>query len=421
MATWKKVLLEGGVTGTAPIDVTSDVVSLDLKTNGGLVVESDELAVDLGATAITGVLAVDNGGTGLAAIAANSVLVANTADTLTVETATTDGHVLTYVDSTNGVQWGALPASSNAFSIINPGEGDTLEADAAGDTLNINGIRGVVATGSNDNATDTLVVSLDFVSLTQSLDESTIAAGDLFIVEDINESTAANKQKKITAADLQDFVLGGKNLVTQVIGTANQIAASGPTGDVTLSTPATFIAPGSIASTSTITAATGLTVTAGGAVVTDGGLTVSAGGASITGNTTVTGNLTVTGTTTTLQTENVLIEDKLLVLGYPDSAYASNAAAVTGATGGGISVLSDTDGSEGSYAAVMWNNHHLAGWELMDANSVAASPEAKHPIAIMDFVVNSATAPTVDSAGVGSFFFAQANASTDGALYVRVQ
>lgn len=46
------------------IDVSGSTVSVDLKANGGLVIESTELAVDLGASAITGILAVADGGTG---------------------------------------------------------------------------------------------------------------------------------------------------------------------------------------------------------------------------------------------------------------------------------------------------------------------------------------------------------------------
>jgi hypothetical protein len=53
--------------------------------------------------------------------------------------------------------------------------------------------------------------------------------------------------------------------VTSVQGTTNEIAVNGvftaQTGAVVLTTPTTFIAPGSIASTTTITAATGLTLT----------------------------------------------------------------------------------------------------------------------------------------------------------------
>ena len=49
------------------IDVSGSTVSVDLKANGGLVIESTELAVDLGASAITGTLAVSDGGTGATA------------------------------------------------------------------------------------------------------------------------------------------------------------------------------------------------------------------------------------------------------------------------------------------------------------------------------------------------------------------
>tara|TARA_R100001198_G_scaffold50489_2_gene28195 strand:- start:16918 stop:19269 length:2352 start_codon:yes stop_codon:yes gene_type:complete len=52
------------VTAGDGIDVTGSAVSVDLKANGGCVIESTELAVDLGASAITGTLAIGDGGTG---------------------------------------------------------------------------------------------------------------------------------------------------------------------------------------------------------------------------------------------------------------------------------------------------------------------------------------------------------------------
>ena len=56
----------GGSAATAGdgIDVVGSQVSVDLKANGGLVIESTELAVDLAASSITGTLAVADGGTG---------------------------------------------------------------------------------------------------------------------------------------------------------------------------------------------------------------------------------------------------------------------------------------------------------------------------------------------------------------------
>lgn len=54
----------GAPTAGDGIDVTGSEVSVDLKANGGLVIESTELAVDLGASGITGTLAITDGGTG---------------------------------------------------------------------------------------------------------------------------------------------------------------------------------------------------------------------------------------------------------------------------------------------------------------------------------------------------------------------
>ena len=54
----------GAPTAGDGIDVSGSEVSVDLKANGGLVIESTELAVDLAASSITGTLAISDGGTG---------------------------------------------------------------------------------------------------------------------------------------------------------------------------------------------------------------------------------------------------------------------------------------------------------------------------------------------------------------------
>lgn len=70
--------------------------------------------------------------------------------------------------------------------------------------------------------------------------------------------------------------------INSVTGTANQVTASTTSGAVTLSTPSTFIAPGSIASTTGITVGTKLSVTTGAnasvgtsAAMTSGAVTVA--------------------------------------------------------------------------------------------------------------------------------------------------
>ncbi len=54
----------GQITAGDGLDKSANTLSVDLKSNGGLVIESTEIAVDLGASSITGTLAVSDGGTG---------------------------------------------------------------------------------------------------------------------------------------------------------------------------------------------------------------------------------------------------------------------------------------------------------------------------------------------------------------------
>ena len=88
------------------LDLTATTFSLDLKANGGLVIENTELALDLGATSITGTLAVADGGTGITSAAKGSVLVANTLDTLTALDGGGTANKFLYYNATNDtVSW----------------------------------------------------------------------------------------------------------------------------------------------------------------------------------------------------------------------------------------------------------------------------------------------------------------------------
>jgi len=60
----------GAITAGDGLQKSGSTLSADLKANGGLVIESAEIAVDLGASAITGTLAVADGGTGSTTAAA---------------------------------------------------------------------------------------------------------------------------------------------------------------------------------------------------------------------------------------------------------------------------------------------------------------------------------------------------------------
>lgn len=67
---------------SATLGSNSLQLDLDLKANGGCVIESSELALDLSASAITGTLAVTDGGTGLSTIESGNVLYASADDTI---------------------------------------------------------------------------------------------------------------------------------------------------------------------------------------------------------------------------------------------------------------------------------------------------------------------------------------------------
>ncbi len=91
-----------------------------------------------------------------------------------------------------------------------------------------------------------------------------------------------------------NWVTGTPGSISSVAGTANQITASTSAGAVTLSIPTTFIAPGSIASTTTLTGGTGITATTGNISASAGNVSASGTVTGGTGVTATTGNVTAT-------------------------------------------------------------------------------------------------------------------------------
>ena len=76
------------------LDLSGTEFSTDLKSNGGIVIESTELAVDLGASSITGTLVVGDGGTGASTLTANGVLIGNGTSAVAAVDMSTKGHIL---------------------------------------------------------------------------------------------------------------------------------------------------------------------------------------------------------------------------------------------------------------------------------------------------------------------------------------
>jgi len=105
---------------------SSAVMSLDLKSNGGAVIESNKLAIDLAASSITGTLAVGDGGTGTTSLD----------NLITLGTHTTGNYVATIADSgTGGITVANSGAESAAVTLEMDVHGLTTAAIASGDFI----------------------------------------------------------------------------------------------------------------------------------------------------------------------------------------------------------------------------------------------------------------------------------------------
>ena len=114
------------------LDLNNGAFSLDLKANGGAVIENGELAVDLGASSITGTLGVGDGGTGQTSFTDGQLLIGNTAGGLTKATLTAG----TGVSITNGN--GAITINSTGTTYT-AGDGVDLVSDQFSLDLKANG------------------------------------------------------------------------------------------------------------------------------------------------------------------------------------------------------------------------------------------------------------------------------------------
>ncbi len=101
------------------LDLTGPTFSTDLKANGGLAIESTELAVDLGASSITGTLAVGDGGSGQTSYTNGQLLIGNTTgNTLAKATLTAS----TGISITNGTGTVTIASNLEGTELISTGE-----------------------------------------------------------------------------------------------------------------------------------------------------------------------------------------------------------------------------------------------------------------------------------------------------------
>jgi len=227
---------------------------------------------------------------------------ANTAVTAGVYGGTTNIPTIT-VDAQGRITSASNSAISTSFTAA--GDSGSNQTISGGDTLTIAGGTGLTSVGGS---TDTITINLDNTAVTPSTYGGAASVG-VFTVDQQGRLTAAsNVAISIPSSALStDVALGSQtsgayvaNLVagtgitlsglgnegatptitnsgvTQVTGTANQIATSGSTGSITLSLPNDVVIPN---------------------------------------NLTVTGDLIISGNAVTMNTATILIEDPLIKLG----------------------------------------------------------------------------------------------------------
>jgi len=218
------------------LDKSGNTFSVDLKSNGGLAIESTELALKLDASSITGTLAVGDGGTGAtSASAARTALgVAIGSDVLAYDSeiaaiaglATTDGGVIVGNGSTFVLETGAtartslgaqtLAADLTSLSSCQSGGAAALAAltsteieildGATVSTSELNILDGVTSTASELNVLDGITsttAELNLVDGGTSATSTTLASADRFLCND------AGTMKQVALSDLVTYLEDG--------------------------------------------------------------------------------------------------------------------------------------------------------------------------------------------------------------------
>jgi hypothetical protein len=236
----------GQITASDGLSKSGNTLSVDLKSNGGLVIESGEIAVDLAASSITNTLAIGDGGTG-----ATSASAARTALGLVIGT-----NVQAFDAQLSDIA-GLTPTDSNF--IVGNGSNFVLESGATARTsLGL-------AIGSNVQAYDADLDNLSgcqsggsaaLAALTEAeiqiLDGATVTTAELNILDGVTStSSELNILDGVTATTAEINLLDGATSATSTtLAAADRVVLNdnGTMKQVALSDLVTFLEDGSTSS-----------------------------------------------------------------------------------------------------------------------------------------------------------------------------
>ena len=210
----------GAPTAGDGIDVSGSEVSVDLKANGGLVIESTELAVDLAASSITGTLAVSDGGTGAttesAARTALGVAIGSDVQAYDAQLDTFAGAssaTATALVALSSTEVGILDGATVTTAELNILDGVTSTATelnildgVTSTTAELNILDGVTSTTAELNILDgvtSTTAELNIVDGSTSATSTTLAAADRMVIND------AGTMVQVALSDLVTFLENG--------------------------------------------------------------------------------------------------------------------------------------------------------------------------------------------------------------------
>ena len=226
------------------LDLSGTEFSTDLKTNGGLVIETNKLAVDLGASSITGTLAVDDGGTGQTSYTNGQLLIGNTTGNTLAKGTLTAGSNVSITNGSGSITIAATDTNTTytagtlldlATTTFNVDLSEAAEAAIAdGDYVMFldGGASGTAAKEAiGDIATlfagTGLTASSSVIGVDTSQNITALTGGDLTIYEDANNADVSVKMGTSATESLTIEVLnGGSNKTAEQINFTTATAST---------------------------------------------------------------------------------------------------------------------------------------------------------------------------------------------------